>query len=99
MLRGATLLRSALALGGGLGLRRVALSSGGPPPDAQLGSLWASALDGMIDVPGADGLASADGVLYLAPSPAAEARRWPAAFADGHHPHDEGQNTTGRQVN
>ena len=41
-------------------------SSAGPPSDASLGTLWAEAIDGMIDVPGASDL-SHGGMLYLAP--------------------------------
>ena len=34
--------------------------------DAALGSLWGEALDGMIRVPGAEGLAAPNSVLYMA---------------------------------
>ena len=39
--------------------------------DAALGSLWGEALDGMIRVPGAEGLAAPNSVLYMAPTTAA----------------------------
>jgi hypothetical protein len=52
--------------------------------------LWSAALEGMIDVPGASGLSSPEGVMYLAPvsvlpprEGAAAAGEWPASFADG----------------
>ena len=53
--------------------------------DAALGLLWGEALDGMIRVPGAEGLAAPNSVLYMAPTTAAAAatRRWPPPFENG----------------
>ena len=48
---------AALACGGALAFgtaAAAAAAAAAPPPDASLGSLWAAALDGMIDVPGAE---------------------------------------------
>ena len=62
--------RAALGTAGvvalGLTGRHQAVSLSSTPSDAALGALWGEAIDGMIDVPGADEL-SHDGVLYLAP--------------------------------
>lgn len=53
--------------------------------DSELNQLWGSAMDGMIDVPGSDGLAAANGVLYLSPMgdrPALPASvSWPKVIA------------------
>ena len=62
--------RAALGTAGvvalGLTGRHQAVSLSSTPSDAALGALWGEAIDGMINVPGADEL-SHDGVLYLAP--------------------------------
>lgn len=54
--------------------------------DFSLVGLWGQALDGMMDVPGAEDLSSPDGVLYLAPCPAGKPpppAKWPKLFAKG----------------
>ena len=64
-----------------------------PSANTALNTLWTTALDGMIEVPGCEQLSSAEGVLYLAPAPAAPESRsklfsksdapvaWPKIFA------------------
>jgi hypothetical protein len=81
-------------------LRRAVLASGGSAligcaayhgttlahgaSDAALGSLWATACDGMIGVPGCAELSSDDGVLYMAPSSTApDPMKWPRIFSKG----------------
>ena len=66
------------------------------PTDAQLGSTWTQAVDGMISVPGCSALSSPEGILYMAPkvsepesrsffksktSPVVEQVVWPRIFA------------------
>eukprot|EP00930_Biecheleria_cincta_P061151 TRINITY_DN46716_c0_g1_i1.p1 TRINITY_DN46716_c0_g1~~TRINITY_DN46716_c0_g1_i1.p1 ORF type:complete len:236 (-),score=47.10 TRINITY_DN46716_c0_g1_i1:125-832(-) len=54
--------------------------------DEALGSLWGEAIDGMIDVPGAQELQSAERVLYLAPESTAGPHSpavWPEIFVKG----------------
>ena len=54
--------------------------------DAKLSSMWTTAMDGMINVPGCDALSSAEGVLYLAPMPSKPPdppTAWPKIFAKG----------------
>jgi hypothetical protein len=83
--------------------RRIATTGGGSfgiamatrDGDANA-NLWSTALDGMIDVPGAGAISSSEGVLYLSPvatetpSPfpaendvPTSSSPWPAIFADG----------------
>ena len=50
-----------------------ATSSAAAPSDATLGSTWATAIDGMMDVPGCEQLSSPDGILFMAPKASVEA--------------------------
>ena len=49
--------------------------------DAALGSMWAEAIDGMINVPGCEALSTTDGVLYMRPAADAPAIAWPRIFS------------------
>lgn len=85
-------LRCAAAAAGGAAALCLAARHGSAhalaasPADSALGSLWATALDGMIGVPASEHL-SLDGVLYLAPAPAdappPPRTDWPRLFAKG----------------
>lgn len=75
---GAVLGGGALALGVG---HHCHVRAAGPP---SLGSLWAQAIDGMIDVPGCEGISSPDGVLYMAPvKEDPPPMDWPMVFSTG----------------
>jgi hypothetical protein len=63
-----------------------------PPDNNSNSNLWSTALDGMIDVPGANDVSSPEGVFYLSPFPsnnpttplpAIAVPPWPAIFTDG----------------
>ena len=50
--------------------------------DSSLGSMWAAAIDGMIDVPSSEDISTPTAyaghkVLYMAPNPDAKPRAWP----------------------
>ena len=83
--------RAALLTGGALltaaGTYSAVASCASSSSDSVLGSLWATAIDGMLDVPGAKNVSSVDGVLYLAPLPddkkPAPKVEWPRVFAKG----------------
>jgi len=88
LLRQPLLRRAALlASGSALLSRQLTLLDAPAPSDASLGSLWGTALDGMMDVPGAEALSSAEGVLYLTPASGSEAptpaAKWPRLFSKG----------------
>ena len=53
------------------------------PKDTELDSLWSTAIDGMVDVPGCQHLASKQGVLYMAPATSKNVAStdWPRIFA------------------
>jgi len=87
---GSSFVRRALVAGGAAALvgtcHRGFASALDAPKDAALGELWATAVDGMIDVPGCETLASPNGVLYMAPTPTSSntppsPRTWPKIFA------------------
>ena len=63
------------------------LLSAAPPSDESLDLLWATAIDGMFNVPGCESLSSPDGMLYLVPASSKEGGKppaaWPKVFSKG----------------
>ena len=64
-----------------IGRRRTSSSFAMSRGDDHNDHLWSTALDGMIDVPGASGLSSSEGVLYLAPAGGGSSRETTAMTA------------------
>ena len=72
-------------LGLSMTLARRSRMAAASQDDTALGELWGTAFDGMVRVPGAEGVAAPNSVLYMAPTTAAaaDARRWPPPFENG----------------